>query len=169
MATQEKWIEKTFSFNKTMDDFNTLALSLHQNPIYIQQLTAELNNDQLNRSLDSKWSIKEHIGHLSDLEILHSKRLDEFIAGEKLLSPADMSNKRTNEADYNKLSLEDLNTQFLTCRKEFLVKLKTVPSEALMRKAFHGRLNNDMKLLDMLYFMNEHDLHHIESIKNLIQ
>ncbi|MBT8194828.1 MAG: DinB family protein, partial [Bacteroidia bacterium] len=58
---------------------------------------------------------------------------------------------------------------FLTCRKEFLVKLKTVPCEALMRKAFHGRLNKDMKLLDMLYFMNEHDLHHIESIKNLIQ
>lgn len=169
MAKQEKWINKTFTFNKTIDDFNTLTLSLHQNAIFIKQVTENMDKKLLDKVLDGKWSIKENIGHLIDLEELHEKRLDEFVADKKLLTPADMSNLKTKKAKHNNKSITELTDKFIESRKQFLHKVKEAPQETLTRKAFHGRLNKDMRLLDMLSFMNEHDLHHIQSIKNIIQ
>lgn len=168
MAVKEKWINKTFSFNKTIDDFNYLFLSLNQNAIFIKQLTEDLDEELLSKSLDNKWSIKENVGHLIDLEELHKKRLDEFVANEKELTPADMSNLKTKEARHNNKPISDLANQFLEARKHFLYNVKSTPKEVLTRKAFHARLNKDMQLLDMLYFINEHDLHHIQAIKNII-
>ena len=168
MATQEKWINRSFIFNKSIDDFNELVLSLNQNAIFIKQITEDLDESLLSKSLNKKWNIKENVGHLIDLEELHEKRLDEFIACVKVLTPADMRNLKTNEAGHNEKSISELTNLFIKGRKQFLNKVKTASKQTLTRKAFHGRLNKDMQLVDMLHFINEHDLHHIQTIKDII-
>jgi hypothetical protein len=122
----------------------------------------------LTRRDGSAWSAQEHAGHLSDLDDLHEKRLDQYIANMSILSPADMSNKKTNLANHNEKDIKEVLSQFHEARDSFMKKLEGIDDMVITRIAIHPRLNTEMRLVDMLYFMAEHDDHHLAIIRCLI-
>ena len=52
----------------------------------------------LTREPEHGWTIQGHVGHLWDVDVLHTARLDQFLEGVTELKPADMSNARTEAA-----------------------------------------------------------------------
>src|SRR4051794_15391520 len=38
--------------------------------------------------LNNKWSVKQNIGHLAEVDQIPNKRMDEMIAGKEVLAPA---------------------------------------------------------------------------------
>jgi hypothetical protein len=113
--------------------------------------------------------MQEHAGHLDDLEALVQVRLDEYLAGAATLHPADMSNRRTWDADHNARPLAEVLAGFRRARHATVARLESVPPTAFARVARHPRLDQPLRLSDMLFFQAEHDDYHLARISDLVR
>ena len=116
-----------------------------------------------------KWSIQENAGHLLDLEPLWTNRLTDFLAGAERLQTADLSNRKTHEARHNDVPVEGILSAFRSARTAFVGRLEELDPSAATRTALHPRLNTPMRLLDHIFFVAEHDDHHLARITSLLR
>ncbi|MFI5212138.1 MAG: hypothetical protein ACHQIH_04590 [Ignavibacteria bacterium] len=101
MVNQIKWMQRKFEFNSPPGMMPNLLERMAGTPVRIEDMITTTDDKILSAKPDSKWSVKEHIGHLTDIEELHEKRLQEILSGKTELTAADMSNKKTNEAGHS--------------------------------------------------------------------
>ncbi len=141
---------------------------LRGTPARIEEIVQTISEENLSKKIGNGWSIKEHIGHLADLEELHEKRLDQFMANINILMPADMSNKKTYLANHNDKSISELMKHLRQSREHFTSRLEKLDEMDINHKAIHPRLGKEMRLVDMVYFVAEHDDHHITIIREII-
>ena len=163
----EDWIEKKFTFDFPVGAFPAIIERLRGTPARLEELAYSYPPDLLMVRPGGNWSIKEHVGHLYDLEELHEGRLDDFLAGLEVLRAADMTNKKTHVAQHNSNSIENLLSQFRATRRRFVERLEDVSEEIVTRSAMHPRLQKPMRLMDMAIFSAEHDDHHLASITHV--
>jgi uncharacterized damage-inducible protein DinB len=168
MITQLPWTQRTFNFDFHHGLFPNILERLYGTPARIEELISGVGDDRLSQRINGKWSVKEHIGHLHDLEELHYGRIDDFLNHEPVLRAADMSNKKTNNADHNYKSIEELIEQFRVSRKEFTDRLSTLDEHQIIITSIHPRLNQLMRIVDMMYFTAEHDDHHLAIIRDIL-
>ena len=142
---------------------------LHGTPARIKEMVSNLDEDRATRKPGGKWSIKEHIGHLYDLEFLHDGRLDDFKEGKEILRAADMKNVLTDESNHNLITLDQLQEKFSQSRRDFLTKLASLDDSTLVRKSLHPRLQILMRPVDVAYFCAEHDDHHLASMRAILE
>lgn len=113
------------------------------------------------------WSIKENIGHLTDLEPLWQGRLEDFINGEKELRPTDLANRKTDEANHNAKSLDELLKNFREARMHTISLIENLDDKIIFRSALHPRLKTPMRTMDSFLFVAEHDDHHLARITEI--
>ena len=166
---RQKWFDKKFQFELSQDDYELILTKLNENPEKISFLVSSLPAAILTKKVDNGWSIQENVGHLIDLEELHTGRIDDFIAGSETLRPADLNNKKTDEANHNKNNISDLLKRLKSAREDFVNRMKNLDNEILERSSVHPRLNQPMRPIDMAQFVLAHDKHHIETIKEFIK
>lgn len=164
-----KWFDKKFNFNLDKNEFNTVLSKLNETPGRISELVDNVPEKILIKKADEKWSIKENVGHLIDLEELHSGRIDDFINGKDTLRPADLNNKKTNDANHNMKEIKTLLNDFKNEREHFVIRLHELDETTLNKSSIHPRLNQPMRPIDMTQFVLEHDKHHLRAIKELIE
>lgn len=168
MISITPWIERIFQFDFSTGLFPVIFSRLEGTIFRLQMLTA--NQDENFCSVQQNgWSVKQHIGHLTDLEELWWTRLADFEHNKQVLSAADMSNKKTEIANHNKKQLQDLVTNFSKERNRMIEIIYSFDEETLGKTALHPRLNKPMRLVDSLYFVAEHDDHHLAIITNLLR
>lgn len=138
-------------------------------PARIAEIVYDVSEEKLSLKKNGKWSIKEHIGHLYDLEELHYCRIDDFLNHASVLRAADMTNRKTDEANHNSKSIEELIEQFRKSRKEFTERLAKLDELQIIITSVHPRLNQPMRLVDMMYFTAEHDDHHLARCNLIIK
>ena len=165
---KQKWFDKKFEFKYSPADYDLLLNELMKTPEKISQLVLSLPEEKLTKKIDNRWSIKENIGHLIDLEELHDGRIDDFIAGKEILRPADLNNRKTDEANHNSKNISQLIILLEQVREKFLERLSDLDDSVRERVAIHPRLKQPMHPIDMAQFVLEHDEHHIQTIKELI-
>jgi len=166
---RQKWFDKKFQFELSQDDYELILSKLNGNPQKISKFVSSLPVAVLTKKIDNGWSIQENVGHLIDLEELHSGRIDDFIAGKENLRPADLNNRKTDIANHNKKNIGELLKKLKSVRDDFINRMKNLDAEILKRSSIHPRLNQSMRPIDMAQFVLEHDEHHIETIKELIK
>lgn len=137
-------------------------------PARIEEITARVEPAVLTLKPNDKWSIKEEIGHLSDLERLWLGRLHELINGAPELMAADLTNKKTHTANHNATVLKTLQQSFREQRQLFVNKLLSLSDEQLLNSSIHPRLKTPMRIIDLAYFVAEHDDHHLASIREIL-
>jgi hypothetical protein len=98
---------------------------------------------------------------------LHEGRLEDYERGLEVLRAADMSNRKTEEANHNFARLEDLLARFRSARESFVRRLEALTEEQVAASAIHPRLGKQMRVIDMALFVAEHDDHHLASIREL--
>jgi hypothetical protein len=162
------WTERKFDHNLPAGWLPNVLERLRGTGARINDLTDSLTSEQVSFKPEGKWSIKEHIGHLIDLEELHEGRIDDFRAGKEILRAADMSNKKTYEMDHNQKSITALIHKFKTKREQFVARLESLNDQTQQFRSLHPRLKIMMKPVDMAYFTAEHDDHHLASIREML-
>ncbi len=102
-----------------------------------------------------------------DLESLVMQRIDEYVARAPALHAADMSNRKTYEANHNDVPVEPILLAFRDRRMDVVKRLDGFESEMFARTALHPRLNVPMRLVDMILFQAEHDDYRLARISEL--
>jgi uncharacterized damage-inducible protein DinB len=161
------WVERKFDFNYPIGVFPYIIERLRGTPARIEDMIKSYPANILTVRINNKWSIQEHIGHLLDLEELHDGRIDDYKNGLKILRPADINNKKTYEANHNANSIQNITSSFNKARKHFVNRLEELDEEMLSRSAIHPRLQKEMRVIDLAFFVAEHDDHHLASITEL--
>ena len=113
-------------------------------------------------------SIQENVGHLLDLEPLWLQRTQQLFTGDKELVTADLTNRRTHEANQNSRNVADLLRDFRAARTHLVLRLEQADDGVLGRSAIHPRLRTPMRLVDLALFVAEHDDHHLATIAALL-
>ena len=161
------WIERKFEFDLSPGWIYNILERLNGTGVRLRELTAVVPDEIASMKAGKGWSIKEHIGHLTDLEELHLGRLNDFILREPVLRAADMSNRKTEEAKHNQKSLGLLISEFIAIRNRLVFNFEKLDEETQHHRALHPRLNVHMRPVDMAFFTAEHDDHHLASIRML--
>lgn len=167
MITQTSWVERTFEFNFPAGLFPCILQRVKGTPARLEEMIASFPPNILTMRLNNRWSIQEHVGHLTDLDELHDGRIDDYLAGKEMLRPADMTNTKTKEANHNAKEMKTILSKFRSRRITFVQRLEALDEKALLFTAVHPRLKQRMRLVDMVFFTAEHDVHHIASIDSL--
>ncbi|MEL6811073.1 MAG: DinB family protein [Bacteroidota bacterium] len=161
---RQPWTAHVFNLDIDPGWADNILSRLKGTEIKLRHYCQHIPNEQLIHKPNESWSIKEHIGHLIDLEPLHEKRLHEFASLKTELSAADMSNLATEKAHHNLRPLEDLIIDFAQGRTSFIKEYHSLPEQSLYHMATHPRLKVGMKPVDLLFFVAEHDDHHLTTI-----
>ena len=164
---QLNWIERKFEFNLPLGVYPCILERLRGTPARLEEMIHSYPPTILTMRVDDRWSIQEHVGHLLDLDELHDARIDDFLSGAKALRPADMQNRKTFDANHNAKSIELILQSFRSARYHFVRRLEELNDEIIARSAIHPRLQKPMRVIDMAFFIAEHDDHHLASIARL--
>jgi hypothetical protein len=162
-----KWTDRKFSFDFPDGWLPNILERLRGTSARIKDITSSLSEEESIYKPNGKWSIKEHIGHLADLESLHEGRIDDFLARKQNLRAADMSNAKTNAANHNAKSITELVNNFTEFRNQFIVRLEKLDDETQKFESLHPRLQVMMRPIDVAFFTAEHDDHHLASMREI--
>ena len=169
MIVPTPWLERTFSFDFPVNLLPNIIERLRGTPARLEDRLHGVPREVLTDHVGARWSIQEHAGHLLDLGDLERTRLAEFTAGQQQLSRADLSNRKTNEANHNERELADLLAEFRRERDEFVRALEAADESFAGRSAIHPRLGKPMRLVDFAFFIAEHDDHHLAAISRILK
>ena len=162
------WFDRKFDFNFGMEQYFHLLDRLHQAPILFEQATRLVPEEVQMLKPSGKWSIKENIGHLTVLEPLWRIRLEEIREGKGEMTPADLQNTLTGEKGFNGDPLDELLKTFALERDKTFASLEKLEESDFSKASFHPRLQQPMRIVDLLYFVAEHDQHHLDTILRII-
>jgi uncharacterized damage-inducible protein DinB len=171
MSTVPRWFDRQFEFTFPAEQHPSLCVRLRGTPARLEEMVRGCSRDVLVRKPQEKdkWSAQEHAGHLLDLEPLWIQRAGDFLVGGTQLTIADLSNRKTHEANHNARPLEEILAQFRRARLQLIDRVRTIEPALYSRTLLHPRLKKLMRLVDHLYFVAEHDDHHLAHIWELIQ
>lgn len=162
------WIERKFPADTPLSMFPGLLERLRGTPARLEERLRPLAPALLTRRIGDTWSIQTTAGHLLCVESLWLGRLDDYAAGLEVLRPADMSNQRTKTADFDAQPLAPLLAGFRAQRAEVVRRLAEGGPEGAAASSFHPRLQQPMRLIDLMVFIAEHDDHHLARISEII-
>ncbi len=169
MPNRVPWTEREFDFDFPADLFPELLERLRGTPARVEEIAQALPPNVLRGRDGETWSIQENIGHLADLESLFRGRLDDFETGATTLRAADMSNEKTHEAAHNARPIKEILNEFRRLRQQLVAQLEALSPNDFSRTARHPRLQQPMRIVDMLLFHAEHDDYHLARIRELVR
>jgi uncharacterized damage-inducible protein DinB len=164
-----KWFDRKFPVMEDNGELSSITERLSNTPARVEELIRSVNTDIMEIKPRGKWSIKEHIGHLGDLEPLWLGRMDDFANHRFELRPADLTNEKTHTANHNTKDIKILLQQFREQRRQLIGRLRNLDQEQLELRLLHPRLKTPMRIIDHAYFVAEHDDHHLASVSEIIQ
>lgn len=162
-----EWFKRTFPVIEDNGLLPSIIERLNGTPARVEEIIGTVDPDLLTLKPAGKWSIKEEIGHLGDMEPLWSGRADDLTNGAPELRVADLTNQATHNADHNHAKTVTLLQRFREQREAFVQKLSALTDEQLERSALHPRLKTPMRIIDLAYFVAEHDDHHLACIREI--
>jgi uncharacterized damage-inducible protein DinB len=164
---QEKWFSRAFDFSSSQNIFPSIIERLAGTPARLEEKFLYIPEETTTIQINDTWSIKENVGHLSDLEPLWQGRLEDILNGKTDLRPTDLANRKTSEANHNAVPMETLLQRFRQIRKQTVDLLKDLNEEQIWMSALHPRLKTPMRTMDLFLFVAEHDDHHLARITEL--
>jgi uncharacterized damage-inducible protein DinB len=162
------WFERKFEFSFPAELYPNLCARLRGTAARLEEVLRGQSREALTGKLREEWSAQEHAGHLADLEPLWLARVEDYAAGGEQLTPADLTNRKTETANHNARPVEEILAAFRAARQGLLRRLEELDASVLTRSLPHPRLKSPMRLVDHLYFVAEHDDHHLARIWELL-
>ena len=169
MGKLPSWFERKFEFTLSLGLLPNLCTRLRGTPARLEETLSRSTHQTLVSKHEGKWSAQEHVGHLLDLEPLWSARIEDYVTSGSELTPTDLANRKTDEANHNARPLQEILSEFRASRFRLLARIEELDSSLFGLTLPHPRLKTPMRLLDHLYFVAEHDDHHLARIWELTQ
>ncbi len=160
-----EWFERTFNFGVPHGMLPFYLERLEGTIARLEQKTKNIPEQVLANKLDGKWSIKQNIGHLAEVDEVANRRIDEMIQSISPMSPAVFEPKN----DYNAMTIRQVLDFFNDTRRKNLNKYNSLSEVLLAKSSLHPRLKVQMNAVDLAYFDAEHDDHHLVRINQILQ
>lgn len=157
------WFERNLKFGLPMEMFPYYLERLTGTSLRIEAKVKGVSEEILSTSLNDKWSVKQNIGHLAEVDEIANKRMDEMIEGKDVMSPAVFEPQ-----DYNPWPITKVLDYFRVTRIKNIKKYKSLSEENLLKSSVHPRLKVQMTPIDLAWFDAEHDDHHLVKISEII-
>lgn len=167
--TKVKWFERNFDFGRDQNIFPSIIERLKGTPARLEEKFKSIPAGILGDKVDNTWSIKENVGHLTDLEPLWQGRLEDIKNGEVEMRPTDLANRKTDEANHNAQPIEKLLSNFRKIREQTIGSIENLDEKTIFKSALHPRLKTPMRTMDLFLFVAEHDDHHLARITELVK
>jgi uncharacterized damage-inducible protein DinB len=158
------WTERTFTF----------GLPLNMLPFYLERLSGtifrlegkvrDVSEEVLSEKLEGKWSVKQNIGHLAEVDEIALKRIGEMLQGVSPMTPAIFPTQQ----DYNSMPVIEVLNYFHKNRLRNIERYSQLNAEELQRSSLHPRLKVQMTPVDLAFFDAEHDDHHLVRINEIL-
>lgn len=169
MSQAPIWFERKFEFSFPVELLPNVCARLRGTPARVEEVLDGRSPEILTEKPQGKWSAQEHAGHLLDLEPLWLARVNDYAAGSDKLTAADLTNRKTEEAHHNARPLQRILSEFRAARERLLDRVEELDPPLFGRSIPHPRMQIPMRLVDHLYFVAEHDDHHLAAIWELVQ
>jgi hypothetical protein len=157
------WFERKLKFGHDEDMLPLFLERLSGSPLRAEAKVKGVSDEILSKRLNGKWSIKENIGHLAEVDIIANKRLEEIVKGVEFMSKAVFEPK-----DYTTWPIQDVLDLFMKNRGRNLERYKSLSMKELKKQSLHPRLKVWMTPIDLAYFDAEHDDHHLVKVNNIL-
>jgi uncharacterized damage-inducible protein DinB len=167
MQDMTRWLDRRFAYEPPAGEFPMIVERLRGTPARAAERMRYADPELLARRDGDGWTVQEHLGHLLDLEPLWAMRVGEFMSGAGELSAADMSNRKTYEARHNDRAVAAIVAEFWVERARLVARLDRAAAGEISRTALHPRLKRAMRLIDLCFFVAEHDDHHLALVTRL--
>ena len=164
----QAWFEREFDFKFPVEQHPNLRVRLRGAPARLEEMLRGVPHSALVHKPTDKWSAQEHAGHLLDLEPLWMTRVDDFLRDADTLTVADLNNRKTNDANHNARELTEILAGFRAARLRLVDRVGEFEPALFARSRLHPRLKQPMRLVDHLYFVAEHDDHHLARIWEIV-
>jgi hypothetical protein len=158
------WFERSFTFGLPEGMLPFYLERLEGTMARIDKKVNGISEAILSQKLDGKWSIKQNIGHLAEVDGIANKRIDEILSGAVALSPAVFEPKQ----DYNSQTIAEVLKFFATSRNSNLTRYRNLTTPDAKRTSMHPRLKVQMSVVDLAWFDAEHDDHHLVRITEIL-
>jgi len=176
MSQISGWFDRKFEFTFPVALVPNLMARLRGTPCRLEEALSAYPRDILTRKplgddAVEKWSAQENAGHLLDLEPLWLARVGDYVVAAGELTPTDLRNRKTDEARHNERPMEEILKAFRVSREKLLLNIEEVSgmdASLFSRSIPHPRLKTPMRLVDHLFFVAEHDDHHLARIWELV-
>ena len=169
MSQAPLWFERKFEFTFPVELYPNLCARLRGTPARLEELLRPAPPSGLVHKAGDKWSAQEHAGHLADLEPLWAARVEDFLTEGSTLTAADLTNRKTHEANHNARPVDAILAEFRQARWQLLARAEALDPAQISRTKLHPRLQQPMRLVDHLFFAAEHDDHHLAVIWQLMR
>jgi hypothetical protein len=160
-----EWFERQFTFGMPIGLLPFHLERLGGTISRIEKKVANIPDGILSNKLDGKWSIKENIAHLAEVDEIALKRIDEMRYGISPMTPAVIQPGK----DYNAQPISEVIQYFKTNRKNNLEKYKALSEDDLQKSSLHPRLKVMMNPVDLAWFDAEHDDHHLVRVNEILR
>ena len=158
-----EWFERKFEFGLTPGMLPFLLERLEGTMARLEKKTTGQADTALSWQPVGKWSVKQHIGHLAEVDEVALKRIDEMLSGVSPLTPAVFEPRQ----DYNSQSVNEVLNLFVKNRLRNLNRYHALSEEDCMKCSLHPRLKLMMNPVDLAFFDAEHDDHHLVKINEI--
>ena len=170
MINRQPWFERRFSFDLPVSAAAGIIERLRGTPARVQARLSHIPHAQLTHQPGPHaWSIQENAGHLDDLESMWMTRVNDLAIGQMAMAPGDLENKRTFAAHHNEHPLADIVQRFAVARAELVGQLEGADEADWLRSAMNPQIQKPMRLLDLAFYIAEHDDHHLATITYLLR
>jgi len=157
------WFNRVFNFGAPKGMLPFYLERLEGTIIRIEKKVQGISEEVLSTRLDNKWSVKENIGHLAEVDEIAGKRVGEMISGISPMSPAVFEPKA-----YYEWPISNVMKYFNENRRKNIARYATLTPDELSKSSVHPRLKVSMTPIDLALFDAEHDDHHLVRINEIL-
>jgi len=169
MPAPRQWFSRRFELGLPPEAMAEIIERLRGTPARLEERLREPSPQILIERYEGKWSIQENAGHLLDLEPLWEGRLDDLLASVPELRSTDLQNRKTDEANHNSRPYAEILAAFRKVRTHIVRRLEELDGSQLAATALHPRLRQPMTVVDLFFFVAEHDDHHLARITRILK
>lgn len=151
-----------------MNTIPAVIEALDRAPAIVVPLVREVPPALLKRRpAPPKWSAHEHACHLSRVDALYLRRLDQILANPRpIITPYDPGRDEAGDV-FLRMDLEKAMEQYVENRKLLIDTLRELPLDVWSRTAEHGEYSH-YSVLIMFRHVALHDLFHAYRIEELL-
>jgi uncharacterized damage-inducible protein DinB len=169
MSERMPWLERSFDFALPTAMVPNVLERLRGTPARLEDRVRGVPADVLVARDADRWSIQENIGHLVLVEALWMARLDDFSEGRDVIQAARFERARVDELRFDEAPLQSLLADFRLARGRLVARIEGLDPALHERRALHPRLQQRIRILDLMVFAAEHDDHHLARITELLR
>jgi DinB superfamily len=162
------WSQRKFDYGRSLDELPVLLERVQGTTARLSAVLSRQPLQNLHLRVQGKWSVMEHIGHLITLQDRFEPRVDDFELRRDRLSDINLKDQQPIIQGHRLRAVGDVLEEFRLKRLAFAKRVERLHRGALEHVAYHACQDRSMRPMDMLFWIAEHDDHHLASIRGLL-